>query len=70
MLSHEPLRVLFVCPLKLNVDLFGQAVMNRLGGQKNYPRMMMLLVIPIEEAAAKRPGVLDTAEYRYRSLTP
>ena len=40
-------------------DLFGQAVVNRLRGEKSYPRMMMVGVIPIEEINAERPGVLN-----------
>ncbi len=41
------------------VDL---AIMDLIGGHETDPGMVMVLVVPIEEASAKASGVFDAAE--------
>jgi hypothetical protein len=45
-----------------SVDCVGLAVMHLIGRHQADAGMVMLLIVPIEEAAAERLGILDAAE--------
>src|SRR5450756_1599114 len=45
-----------------SMDLVGQTVMHLVGCHQADPGMVMVLIVPIEEAATEGLGVLDAAE--------
>jgi hypothetical protein len=65
-LSDEAFRVSFEGAiqgaLSGGVDCVGHAVMDLIGRHETNAGMVMLLVVPIEEAAAEGLGILDAAE--------
>ena len=44
------------------LDGLGEAVMDAVGGVEADPRMVMVVVVPVEEGLAERAGVVDRAE--------
>ena len=55
-LGHEQ------CLLACQLDGLGQAVVNAVRGVETDPRMMVCVVVPIEEGAAETARVLDRTE--------
>ena len=49
------------------VDGFGLSVMNLVRGHEADPGVVMVLIVPCEEVAAKRLGVFDTTEPLWKS---
>ena len=64
--AHEAFRVGLVCLrqdiLTGGLDGVGLAVMHLVRGHQADADVMVILVVPGEEAAAEGPGILDTAE--------
>ena len=50
------------CELTGGIDGVGLAIMHLIWGHQADPDVMMILVVPIEEASAEASGVLDAAE--------
>src|ERR1700760_2869281 len=64
--AHEAFRVGLVClrqdVLTGGMNGIGLAVMHLVWGHQADADVMVILVVPGEEAAAEGPGILDTAE--------
>ena len=50
------------CELTGGIDGVGLAIMHLIWGHQADPDVMMILVVPVEEASAEASGVLDAAE--------
>jgi hypothetical protein len=64
--ADEAFRVCLVClcqdVLTGGMDGLGLAVMHLVGGHQSDADVMVILVVPSEEAAAECPGILNAAE--------